>query len=264
MAQLAVVGAGYVGLVTAACLAKLGHRVICIEVNEARLSGLAAGEPPINEPGLAELVQEQMRHGRLQFTGNYAGVTESEFAFIAVPTPPQPDGAVDLSFIEKVAREIAGAMTSYKIVVDKSTVPVKTGEKVAETIKRYCKARVEFDVVSNPEFLREGFAVEEGHETFLGIGGAETAGGDADENGCGQECGFHGGEGIWTGLGQQSNILNAWPWGRSALPCSGGPLACRRAGHPARRTVQLSVLKCGNLPNGATGKSPVQAGYHHV
>ena len=81
--------------------------------------------------------------------------------FIAVPTPPLPDGSVDLSFIEKVAREIAGAMTSYKIVVDKSTVPVKTGDKVAETIKRYCKARVDFDVVSNPEFLREGFAVED-------------------------------------------------------------------------------------------------------
>ncbi len=81
--------------------------------------------------------------------------------FIAVPTPPQPDGSVDLSFIEKVARDIAAAMTSYKIVVDKSTVPVKTGEKVAETIKRYCKAKVDFDVVSNPEFLREGFAVED-------------------------------------------------------------------------------------------------------
>jgi UDPglucose 6-dehydrogenase len=88
-------------------------------------------------------------------------VEKSDVIFIAVPTPPQADGAVDLSFIEKVAREIAGAMTSYKVVVDKSTVPVKTGDKVAETIKRYCKARVDFDVVSNPEFLREGFAVED-------------------------------------------------------------------------------------------------------
>ena len=79
--------------------------------------------------------------------------------FIAVPTPPQPDGSVDLSYIEQVARDIAAAMTSYKIVVDKSTVPVKTGEKVTETIRRYCTAKVEFDVVSNPEFLREGFAV---------------------------------------------------------------------------------------------------------
>src|SRR5206468_6888092 len=99
---------------------------------------------------------------RLSFTiSTKEGVEKSDVIFIAVPTPPLPDGAVDLSFIEGVARDIARAMTSYKIVVDKSTVPVKTGEKVVETIKRYCKARVEFDVVSNPEFLREGFAVED-------------------------------------------------------------------------------------------------------
>src|SRR6185436_11001516 len=89
------------------------------------------------------------------------GVGKSDVVFIAVPTPPLADGAVDLSFIERVARDIAGGMTGYKIVVDKSTVPVKTGDKVAETIRRYCKAQVEFDVVSNPEFLREGFAVED-------------------------------------------------------------------------------------------------------
>src|SRR6185503_16999575 len=100
--------------------------------------------------------------GRLRFTSSTRdGVENSDIVFIAVPTPPQPDGSVDLSFIESVAREIAASMTSYKIIVDKSTVPVKTGDKVAETIKRYCKARVEFDVVSNPEFLREGFAVED-------------------------------------------------------------------------------------------------------
>ncbi len=98
--------------------------------------------------------------GRLTFTNSTAeGVQKSDVVFIAVPTPPQPDGSVDLSYIEHVARDIAAAMTSYKIVVDKSTVPVKTGEKVTETIKRYCPAKVEFDVVSNPEFLREGFAV---------------------------------------------------------------------------------------------------------
>src|SRR6185369_16150203 len=99
---------------------------------------------------------------RLSFTASTReGVEKSDIIFIAVPTPPQADGSVDLSFIEGVAREIASAMNSYKIVVDKSTVPVKTGDKVAETIKRYCKAQVEFDVVSNPEFLREGFAVED-------------------------------------------------------------------------------------------------------
>jgi UDPglucose 6-dehydrogenase len=105
-------------------------------------------------------VKRNSAAGRLSFTSNTAeGVRESDVIFIAVATPPQPDGSVDLSFIERVARDIAAGMTNYKIVVDKSTVPVKTGEKVAETIKRYCPAKVDFDIVSNPEFLREGFAV---------------------------------------------------------------------------------------------------------
>jgi UDPglucose 6-dehydrogenase len=100
--------------------------------------------------------------GRLRFTSStQEGVENSDVVFIAVPTPPQADGSVDLSFMESVARDIAAVMTSYKIVVDKSTVPVKTGDKVAETIRRYCKAKVEFDVVSNPEFLREGSAVQD-------------------------------------------------------------------------------------------------------
>jgi UDPglucose 6-dehydrogenase len=121
---------------------------------------LQAGGIPIYEPGLEELVKKNVAAGRLSFTTSTAeGVQQSDVIFIAVPTPPQPDGSVDLSFIERVARDIAAAMTGYKIVVDKSTVPVKTGEKVTETIKRYCPAKVEFDVVSNPEFLREGFAV---------------------------------------------------------------------------------------------------------
>src|SRR5438034_4784143 len=111
---------------------------------------------------MAELVNKNADASRLSFTtSTKEGVDKSDVIFIAVPTPPLSDGSVDLSFIEGVGRDIAGAMTSYKIVVDKSTVPVKTGEKVTETIKRYCKAKVEFDVVSNPEFLREGFAVED-------------------------------------------------------------------------------------------------------
>jgi UDPglucose 6-dehydrogenase len=160
--KLTIIGTGYVGLVTGACFAEVGHRVICVDNDAAKVKVLQEGGIPIYEPGLEELVKKNTAAGRLSFTTSTAeGVEKSDIIFIAVPTPPLPDGAVDMSFLEKVAREIAGAMTSYKIVVDKSTVPVQTGDKVAETIKRYCKARVDFDVISNPEFLREGFAVED-------------------------------------------------------------------------------------------------------
>lgn len=160
--KLTIIGTGYVGLVTGTCFAEVGHRVICVDNDAAKVEMLKAGGIPIYEPGLEELVRKNVAAGRLSFTVSTAeGVEKSDVVFIAVPTPPQADGSVDLSFIEKVAREIAGAMKSYKIVVDKSTVPVKTGDKVAETIKRYCKAQVDFDVVSNPEFLREGFAVDD-------------------------------------------------------------------------------------------------------
>lgn len=160
--KLTIIGTGYVGLVTGTCFAEVGHQVICVDNNESKVKLLQSGGIPIYEPGLEELVKKNVAAGRLRFTASTRdGVENSDIIFIAVPTPPLPDGAVDLSFIEGVAREIAGAMTSYKIVVDKSTVPVKTGDKVAETIKRYCKAKVEFDVVSNPEFLREGFAVDD-------------------------------------------------------------------------------------------------------
>ena len=160
--KLTIIGTGYVGLVTGTCFAEVGHHVICVDNNAEKVKLLQSGGIPIYEPGLDVMVRKNVQAGRLRFTASIKdGVDNSDVIFIAVPTPPQPDGAVDLSFIEGVAREIAGAMTSYKIVVDKSTVPVKTGDKVAETIKRYCKARVDFDVVSNPEFLREGFAVED-------------------------------------------------------------------------------------------------------
>jgi UDPglucose 6-dehydrogenase len=160
--KITIIGTGYVGLVTGKCFAEGGHKVVCVDCDAAKVELLKAGGIPIYEPELDELVKKNVAGGRLSFTtSTKEGVDESDVIFIAVPTPPLPDGAVDLSFIEGVARDIAGAMTSYKIVVDKSTVPVKTGEKVAETIKRYCKAQVEFDVVSNPEFLREGFAVED-------------------------------------------------------------------------------------------------------
>jgi UDPglucose 6-dehydrogenase len=160
--KLTIIGTGYVGLVTGTCFAEIGHRVVCVDNDAAKVKVLQAGGIPIYEPGLEELVKKNVAAGRLLFTSSTAeGVEKSDVIFIAVPTPPLADGSVDLSFIEKVAREIAASMTGYKIVVDKSTVPVRTGDKVAETIKRYCKARVDFDVVSNPEFLREGFAVED-------------------------------------------------------------------------------------------------------
>jgi UDPglucose 6-dehydrogenase len=160
--RLSIIGTGYVGLVTGTCFAEVGHEVICVDNNEAKVKTLQAGGIPIYEPGLEELVKKNVAAGRLRFTSSTSeGVENSEVVFIAVPTPPQEDGSVDLSYIEKVARDIAGAMTSYKIIVDKSTVPVKTGENVAETIKRYRKSEVDFDVVSNPEFLREGFAVDD-------------------------------------------------------------------------------------------------------
>ena len=160
--KLTIIGTGYVGLVTGTCFAEVGHQVVCVDNDPAKVKLLQEGGIPIYEPGLEELVKKNVAAGRLTFTTSTAeGVEKSDVIFIAVPTPPPPDGSVDMSFLERVARDIAAAMTSYKIVVDKSTVPVQTGDKVAEAIKRYGKARVEFDVVSNPEFLREGFAVED-------------------------------------------------------------------------------------------------------
>jgi UDPglucose 6-dehydrogenase len=160
--KLTIIGTGYVGLVTGTCFAEVGHQVVCVDKDTEKVKLLKSGGMPIYEPSLDELVRKNVSAGRLSFTSSTAeGVEASEVIFIAVPTPPQSDGSVDLSFMESVSREVAQSMTSYKIVVDKSTVPVKTGDKVAETIKRYCKAQVEFDVVSNPEFLREGFAVED-------------------------------------------------------------------------------------------------------
>ena len=160
--KLTIIGTGYVGLVTGTCFAEVGHQVICVDRDEEKIQLLQRGGMPIYEPGLEELVTKNVAAGRLTFTSSTReGVEKSDVIFIAVPTPPLPDGSVDLSFIEGVAREIAAAMNGYKIIVDKSTVPVKTGDKVAETIKRYCKAQADFDVASNPEFLREGFAVED-------------------------------------------------------------------------------------------------------
>src|SRR5246127_4084848 len=158
--DISIIGSGYVGLVTGACFADVGHHVICVDNDAEKVKQLKAGQIPIYEPGLEEIIHRNVSAQRLRFTGSIQeGVENSQIVFIAVPTPQQPDGDVDLSFIEKVAREIAGVLTEYRVIVDKSTVPVKTGEKVRESIKRYNRRGAEFDVVSNPEFLREGCAV---------------------------------------------------------------------------------------------------------
>ena len=158
--RIAIIGTGYVGLVTGACLAEVGHHVICIDNDEGKIKGLRNGKIPIYEPGLDELVHRNVSRHRLSFSSRLEeGVENSEVIFIAVPTPPHTDGSVDLIYIERVAREIAYALKEYRVIVDKSTVPVKTGEKVADTIQRYSRTGVEFDVVSNPEFLREGCAL---------------------------------------------------------------------------------------------------------
>jgi UDPglucose 6-dehydrogenase len=159
--NLAIVGSGYVGLVTGACFAEVGHRVICVDNDLKKVHQLQDGHIPIYEPGLEALVKSNVEAGRLSFTASIGeAVDVSQVIFIAVPTPPQHDGSVDLSFVEGVAREIATHIKEYRIVVDKSTVPVKTGEKVAQTISRY-NPSAQIDVVSNPEFLREGSAVED-------------------------------------------------------------------------------------------------------
>src|SRR4029079_7241650 len=159
---LSIIGSGYVGLVTGACFADVGHNRVCVDNDARTIETVRAGRVPIYEPGLEELIHRNVAAHRLQFTGNIEEAVEgSQVIFIAVPTPPLPDGDVDLSFVEKVAREIAGVLTDDRVIVDKSTVPVKTGEKVAESIKRYNRHGAKFDVVSNPEFLREGCAVHD-------------------------------------------------------------------------------------------------------
>ncbi len=163
--NLAIIGTGYVGLTTGTCFAEVGHNVVCVDNNEAKVETLREGKMPIYEPGLEDLIVSNVSAGRLEFTTNLAdAVSRCEVIFIAVPTPPHEDGSVDLSYIEGVSREIADALTpemGYRIVVDKSTVPVSTGMKVYQVIERYAASGVDVDVVSNPEFLREGSAVHD-------------------------------------------------------------------------------------------------------
>jgi len=159
--NICVVGAGYVGLVTGSCLADIGHRVICIDNDEGKIRMLNAGQMPIYEPYLEDLIQQNRNRGNLSFSAELSrGAEDSEVIFICVGTPPLENGEADLSFVEKVTREVGATADSHKLVVEKSTVPVQTSEYIYRTLQIYSREeKGHFDVASNPEFLREGSAV---------------------------------------------------------------------------------------------------------
>ena len=158
--KIAVVGTGYVGLVTGTCFSELGNHVTCVDIDERKVNKLKSGKIPIYEPGLDVLFDRNVKAGRLDFTTNLAeGVKGAKVIFLALPTPPGEDGSADLKYILKVADDLGPLLEDYVVVVDKSTVPVGTADKVRAAIAK--NAKVEFDVVSNPEFLREGVAVED-------------------------------------------------------------------------------------------------------
>lgn len=160
--EIAVIGTGYVGLVTGVCFAELGNRVTCIDNDEKKISNLKKMVMPIYEPGLKELVKDNVKKKRLNFAGNIKeGIKNSKVIFIAVGTPSRPDGEADLTYVENVAKEIARHLDGYKLVVEKSTVPVETGKWIEHTIRINNKKQAQFDVASNPEFLREGSAISD-------------------------------------------------------------------------------------------------------
>lgn len=162
MRNICVVGTGYVGLVSGACLADFGNRVVCADIDEEKIDKLRQGIMPIYEPGLSEVVERNVEKKRLSFTSDVdAAIRESEVVFIAVGTPPGKDGEADLSIVFSVAESIARNLNGYKVIVTKSTVPAGTGARVRQIVKEKGPKGTEFDVVSNPEFLREGSAVED-------------------------------------------------------------------------------------------------------
>ena len=158
--NIAVVGTGYVGLVTGTCFAETGNEVICVDINAEKVERMRKGEVPIYEPHLDVLFERNIQAGRLHFTTDLAEAVEpADIIFLALPTPPGEDGSADLSYVLGVAEELGRMITEYKVIVDKSTVPVGTAEKVTAAVA--ANAKVDFDVVSNPEFLREGYAVDD-------------------------------------------------------------------------------------------------------
>jgi len=160
--KICIIGTGYVGLVTGCCFSDLGHHVICVDKDRAKIDLLLQGKMPIFEPGLEELMKRNQKKGRLSFTTDLkSAIRKSEVIFIAVGTPSKKDGSADLTYVENVARQIAVSLTHYRLIVEKSTVPVQTGKWVERTIALHVKKGVKFDVASNPEFLREGSAVHD-------------------------------------------------------------------------------------------------------
>ncbi len=160
MKKIAVIGTGYVGLVTGTCFAETGNQVICVDINEEKVERMRNGEVPIYEPHLDTVFERNIKANRISFTTNLKEAIDfAEIIFLALPTPPGEDGSADLSYVLGVAEDLGKMMTEYKVIVDKSTVPVGTAEKVEAKIKE--NAKVDFAVVSNPEFLREGFAIDD-------------------------------------------------------------------------------------------------------
>src|SRR6476620_4981391 len=158
--KIAVVGTGYVGLVTGTCFAETGNNVTCIDIDKNKIDKLSSGQVTIYEPGLEKLFLRNQREDRLHFTTNLAeGIKDALIIFLALPTPPGEDGSADLKYVLGCSEDIGRLLTEYKVIVDKSTVPVGTAEKVHAAISKHFKG--EFDVVSNPEFLREGVAVDD-------------------------------------------------------------------------------------------------------
>jgi UDPglucose 6-dehydrogenase len=173
--HIAVIGTGYVGLVTGACFAEFGVYVTCMDKDMEKIEKLKEGIVPFYEPGLEDIVKRNLKEGRLKFTNNIEEAVENALViFIAVGTPPRGDGSADLKYVEEVAEEIAKNMKSYKVIVTKSTVPVGTGFKIKEIIRKNINGTIEFDIASNPEFLREGSAVEDFMRPNRVIIGAES------------------------------------------------------------------------------------------
>ena len=171
--KIAVVGTGYVGLVTGTCLAETGNHVICVDIDKKKVETLRNKQVTIYEPGLEVLFERNIRQERLRFTTDLAeGIKEAQIIFLALPTPPDEDGSADLQYVLKVAKDLGPLLEDYAVIVDKSTVPVGTAEKVTEKVSE--GAKVDFEVVSNPEFLREGVAVEDFMKPDRVVIGAES------------------------------------------------------------------------------------------